>query len=163
MSMINNSTPVKNGGDDINPTCYKDFDKMTFLGINHNYFKLTDFFCRQYQGKKIESLQHFKHFKPRRPAEKKLRNSALVFIFVGTVHTLCCVICCLHPNILQDLWSTSFFRKKKMESSLKLKIDLGVKNTRNTTVEKHEKLLANPVERHSFSDRRFVWLSMFLQ
>lgn len=103
MSMINNSTPVKNGGDDINPTCYKDFDNMTFLRINHNYFKLTDFFCRQYQGKKIESLQHFKHFKPRRPAEKKLRNSALVFIFVGTVHTLCCVICCLHPHILHDL------------------------------------------------------------
>lgn len=45
MSMINNSTPespVKNGGDDINPTCYKDFDNMTFLRINHNYFKLTD-------------------------------------------------------------------------------------------------------------------------
>lgn len=50
-----------------------------------------------------------------------------------------------------------------MESSLKLKTDLGVKNTINTTVEKHEKLLANPVERHSSSDRRFVWLSMFLQ
>lgn len=50
-----------------------------------------------------------------------------------------------------------------MESSLKLKIDLGVKNTRNTTVEKHEKLLAIPVERHSSSDRHFVRVSMFLQ